>query len=54
LAIRSSDPRFCKNCFICLEAQSSKALEGYLTIPTASQHSLFLTSYVSYDVLLAN
>lgn len=52
--LRSSDPRFCKECYICFEAQANKDIEGYLTIPSDNKYSIFLGSYISYDILLAN
>lgn len=54
LTLRSSEPKFCKNCYYCIEATASNRMEGYLTIPSDNSYSLFLSSYISYDILLEN
>jgi hypothetical protein len=36
LTLRSSDPKFCKDCYLCIEIQCSKDIDGYLTVPSGN------------------
>lgn len=53
LSIRSTDAKYCKECFICLEAEAVGDVSGFLAVSSNNLENVQMnTESVMYDILL--